>query len=149
MLLHFLLLIIVYLFYYIPNQLSFPALGLHMLVVCHAKRTFLYALGLHPLVACHAKWTLFRDLRLQKTKSITNSFSLNLHNVYCHYHNLIVCFFLMLITSFFIQCYPLIQSKRLIIRIHAEAVNHITGNALLLSLGIDCLGIPCYLLKLL
>lgn len=41
-------------------------LGLHTLMVCHAKLTFLYALGLHLLVACHAKWTLFRDLRLQK-----------------------------------------------------------------------------------
>ena len=41
-------------------------LGLHTLMVYHAKLTFLYALGLHLLVACHAKWTLFRDLRLQK-----------------------------------------------------------------------------------
>ena len=41
-------------------------LGLHTLMVYHAKLTFLYALGLHLLVACHAKGTLFRDLRLQK-----------------------------------------------------------------------------------
>ena len=39
-------------------------LGLHTLMVYHAKLTFLYALGLHLLVACHAKWTFLCVLGL-------------------------------------------------------------------------------------
>lgn len=63
--------------------------------------------------------------------------------VYINY----ICLFSLFPISLLIQFNPLIQRERFITGIHTKAVNHVTRDALFLSPGIYCLGIPCYLLK--